>query len=267
MIIGVSHITLSCENVEADSKWLLNSRGKIKFMHSDLDNHPAKCTFLQEYETKQGMAFCQMPRGPAIELTQHSAALTYSDSAYQVFWSAPPKNIRPEIQESPAYEKIWRESIKCKKPKRFLWMPFKAQIWYDETKTDLNEPFIKAVLLPVQDMDKALHFWCKGLGFRMTDEGVAWKKLTFNSIMESWKLDLILTVSHPLTARPVMDVAGFPCLSMLCTKIEQVSSKILECNLKSNSGIFEINVNNKMLKVALFQGPNDEIVELIEFKR
>jgi hypothetical protein len=56
-------------------------------------------------------------------------------------------------------------------------------------------------------------------------------------------------------------------LSMLCTKTERASFKILECNSKAYSGVFEINVNNKMLKVALFQGPNDEIVELIEFKR
>jgi hypothetical protein len=49
MIMEVSHITLSCENIEADSKWLLNSQGKIKFMHSDLDNHPAKRAFLREY--------------------------------------------------------------------------------------------------------------------------------------------------------------------------------------------------------------------------
>ena len=75
MIIGVSHITLSCENIEADSKWLVNSKGKVKFMHSDLDNHPAKRAFLQEYEPKQGMAFCQMPKGPAIELTQHSCCV------------------------------------------------------------------------------------------------------------------------------------------------------------------------------------------------
>ena len=177
------------------------------------------------------------------------------------------KNIRPEIQESPTYEKNWQESINCKKPKRFLWMPFKAQIWFDEEKKETTESFIKAVLLPVMDFDRAMKFWCKGLGFRLIEEGAGWKKLSFNSIMESWMLDLILTVCHPLTARPIMDVAGFPCLSMLCTKIEQVSSKILECNSKSTSGVFEINVNNKILKVALFQGPNDEIVELIEFKR
>lgn len=266
MIIGVSHITLSCENIEADSKWLVNSKGKVKFMHSDLDNHPAKRAFLQEYEPKQGMAFCQMPKGPAIELTQHSVALTYSDSAYQVFWSSPPKNIRPEIQQSSTYEKIWRESLNCKEPRRFLWEPFKAQIWIDE-KSDLDESFIKAVLLPIQDMDRAVHFWCRGLGFRIVDEGEDWKKLSFESMMKTWKLDLVLTVSSPLTTRPVIDSAGFCCLSMLCNKIEHASSRILECNAKSTSGIFELNVNNKMLKIALFQGPNDEIVELIEFKR
>jgi len=267
MIMGVSHITLSCENIEADSKWLVNSQGKIKFVHSDLDNHPAKRAFLQEYETKQGMAFCQMSRGPAIELTQHSAPLTYGNSPYQVFWSSPPKNIRPEIQKSHAYEKIWRESIKCKKPKRFLWLPFKAQIWFDEKNTDVTECFIKAVLLPVRDLDRAIHFWCNGLEFRITEEGAGWKKLSFRSIMESWSLDLILAVCHPLTARPLMDVEGFPCLSMLCTKIERASSKISKSNSKSTSGIFDINVNNKTLKVALFQGPDDEIVELIDFKR
>lgn len=267
MIMGVSHITLSCEDIETDSRWLVNSQSRIKFMHPDLDNHPAKRVFLQEYKAKQGMAFCQMPRGPAIELTQHSIALGYGDSPYQVFWSSPPKNIKPDIQGSPTYEKIWQESIKCKKPRRSLWMPFRAQIWFDEEKGDATESFIQAVLLPVREFDPAMNFWCKGLGFRLAEEGDGWKRLSFNSIMESWKLDLILTNCYPLTARPLMDVEGFPCLSMLCTEIERVGSKVLECNSKSSSGEFEINVNNKMVKVALFQGPDDEIVELIEFKR
>jgi len=266
MAIGVSHITLSCENIEAGSKWLINSQGKIKFMHPDLDNPTAKRTFLRKYQTKHGMAFCQMSRGPAIELTRHSAALTHSESPYQVFWSAPPKNINPEIQESPAYEKIWRESIKCKKPVRSTWLPFKAQIWFD-MKADPIEPFIRAVLLPVVDLNRAIAFWCNGLGFQMTEKGDGWAKLFFKSMIKSWQLDLILAVGHPQTAHPFMDVEGFPCLSMLCTSIERASSKLSESNIKSTSGVFEINVNDKLLKVALFQGPNDEIVELIEFKR
>ena len=62
----------------------------------------------------------------------------------------------------------------------------------------------------------------------------------------------------------MLDDTGFNCLSILSTDLEKDSARLHQMGVIDSSGIFELSIGGKKLKIEIIRAPDNELIELIE---
>ena len=274
MILGVDHIALSCEDVVYGAKLLGEVGYRAKFVQEDVPNHPAKRYLLMSYDPLHSVAYCQAQGSVSVELTQHSSPLLDAVSPYQVLLNTPPANVAPSVEDlSPSWENAWRAALRCSQPVAALWRPFHAQFWYDAGRDEPSLGFVRALLVPITDLSVSERFWVKGLGCRVVNRGVAedkrrWAHVAFHALVPAWSLDVVLVEGEGGGALPYyLDDAGFPCLAVITNRMTEDQDSAMEMGGRDASEKFALEVGGKVLGIVVLRGPDNELVELIEFQR
>jgi catechol 2,3-dioxygenase-like lactoylglutathione lyase family enzyme len=265
VILGVDHVALSCTSIVAATSELEKTGYAVKFVEHDVPNHGSKRALLGAFAASHAIAYAQMERGTAIELTCHGTALVPGPSPYQVLLAAPVPHATPVESEWGAF---WAAALSCRRPEAILWGPLQAELWYDAADR-ATSPAIRAILLPVRDAELSARFWTSGLGCTEVASGSAgerkWRHVRFRTPVASWALDVVLAEGAPL--RATLDAAGFPCLAVLTSNISRDADRLLEAGAHEPTGTFSVVVGGKPLQVALFRGPDDELIELVEIQK
>jgi len=272
MILGVDHLALSCENLDVDGPAIVRAGFEEKFRQYLVPNSPGKRPFLVEYRPEHSVGYYQTTNSVAIELTQHGTPLKEGESGYQVLLSKPPEGYRSGERKSERWKSVWKRAYSCASPQMAVWPNLQAQFWYDSSDGNDTNTKVKAVLVPVPNLEEAETFWNKGLGCHsysksLTGEKPRWSLMGFVSPAGSWSLDVILAESSESRSMPRLDQAGFPCLALLTTSIKRDARRIWNAGAEESTGEFQVEVNGKPLRVAVFRGPDGNLIELIEFQR
>lgn len=272
MILGVDHVALSCEDVHAASRKLGSAGYRVIFAQQDVPNSPAKRPFLQTYHPLHSLAYCEAEIGTPVELTQHSGPLEDAHSPYQVLLAAAPPEAVPLAGAELPWAPVWREALGCRQPQAVLWPTLQAQFWHDGASSGSGLASVRAVLLPVADVARAEDFWRTGLGCDLVAAGTVqtgrrWARVAFRAPISKWSLDVILVEGRRSIYAPLLDAAGFSCLALLSTSLDRDSGRVWQAGAHQSTGAFHVRINGNLLRVAVFRGPDDELIELIEIRR
>jgi hypothetical protein len=267
MILGVDHVALSCAQIETAAQQLESLGFTSRFIQRGLLNHPLKRPFLRAYAPEHAIAFCQAPTGVAIELTEHGELGGGAPSPYQVLLASGGAAFTRGTTDG-AVAEVWRASLGCGTPERMGWPALQTELWVDQASDPAAPAGIRALGVPVAEMEPALRLWRDGLQFREGTAGAAsgqrWCELVFRTPVAHWSARVILFEGSSEQSPPMLDQPGFPCLALLSTNLERDSERLQRQGAAETTGAFALEVDGKPLKVALLRGGNGEILELID---
>jgi hypothetical protein len=271
MILGVDHIALSTDDVNRGVELIGKTGFKTKFIDNGIPNLPAKRDFLKLYRPTHSIAYCQSESGVSIELTQHELPLQGVHSAYEILLdTSPVDSVFFTGSPPPDYKNVWSASLGCGQPVMKMWPSFHTFFWCDTQNNGISSALIRALLVPVTDMPVSEAFWVKGLGCNViargvTDGGSNWTHIIFRTPVPAWSLDVILAQSEQVSEPPYLDEPGFPCLALISNSLSKDKEKARSTGARKVSDEFKLEVGGKLLTIVLLRGPDNEIVELIDF--
>ncbi len=270
MILGVEHVALSCDNIAQSIDAIKTLGYTDKFVQKDLPNDLAKTDLLRTYKPFHSIAYCQKPDSISIELTQHSEPLKQSPSFYQVLFATKPDHCSNGIN-SDLPPSLWQSSLDLPSPQSGIWSPFKSVVWYGNSVSQPESNSIAGIALQVRDLKKSNRFWTEALACRPLNQGSTngqdWAVLSIVSPVPSWSLKVVLVESQSPCEKPFLDDSGFPCLALITNNIANDTAKALQAGGHSSAGEFISSVNGKILQIQLVRGPDQELIELIQFQR
>ncbi|MCC2667806.1 MAG: hypothetical protein K0Q72_277 [Armatimonadetes bacterium] len=269
MILGVDHLALTCTDLDAASQQLAASGFPIRFSQRDIPNFAGKAPLLAEYQPLHSMAFCEGTGTTSIELTLHGAQMAPARASYELLLSVQRSDSWSEWPPPTDAGKIWEDAFGLPAVRCGTWADSGALFWFEpETTTAAG---VRALLVPVRDLDHAIGFWKGALGLRGLTEGSTagrrWARGRFVSPVPAWCLDVVIAEVEELPPTPSLDAPGFPCLALLSTDAHRDEAKLLAAGGTESTGVFEVIIDGKGLQVVVLRGPDGELVELLQVNR
>ncbi|MGC9384575.1 MAG: hypothetical protein ACP5D6_08260 [Kosmotogaceae bacterium] len=112
-----------------------------------------------------------------------------------------------------------------------------------------------------ESFDKEQNFWLEVLSFKKTSKN----RLVFSSAVPSWSCTIEL-IEKPKIQPAMLDSQGYPCLALLTNSLERDLSIASQLGAYDLTEIFELDINNRALKISMFRTPGSAICELIQPK-
>jgi hypothetical protein len=265
MILGASHITLGCCDLDAAAKSLEGFGYHPDFIDRNVTNNPSKRSVLSGDYRLHGIGLLRSQTGFPIELISYQNRMADAFGRFVgVFETA-------RAREDATNEIDFDRS--------FSGMPSNVvSTWAAGIVGNLHAPAffvrgsqtnggLRKVVLPVSDLASALRLWCFALGFGLVRETNELAELQFVSPVAAWRLHLILVASAPPKARTVLDAKGMACLSLLSSSVTDDVPRVVAGGARLKSEIFPISVNGRKMKVAILADPDGAFVELLEIVR
>jgi len=262
MIVGVDHLALSCDDVDAAGVLLRASGYREAFVERDLPNSEVKGPFVHELHATHSIAYYEADGGTPVELTNYGGPVSDAPAHYSALVAAP----TGESAAGDGWGAVW-EAAGYGRAAAYEWPGLGATVWAVE---DAGAPAVRAVLSPAHDVDRATGFWRDAVGLRLAAEGSTenrrWARVELAGPVPGWGLGLVVAEGAP---RPDarLDDRGFACLGLLCTSLERDGARLLAGGAVETSGRFDVTVHGRPLAVAFFRGPDGELIELIEVRR
>jgi hypothetical protein len=269
MIVGVSHITLSSKQIDEDVKKLQTIGYQQAFTEKNVPSFAGKNRFMTSSASLHSLAFCQHEKGIPIELVQYDHFSHQEFPLFEVLLDMPRSEhfvIKEDV--GARVKSVWDEVFQGDAELN-NWPPFDTSVWLD--RSGKKQKGLYAVLVSVNNIKGAQHFWQSGLGFRCIcsgkgKDGQEWAYLSFVSPVKNWVLGVILTQTFEDMKAVMLDDTGFNCLSLLSTNLEKDSARLHNMGVRECSGIFAISVGGKKLRIEIIRALNNELIELIEIK-
>ena len=267
MIIGVSHITLSSKQIDEDMEILQTIGYQDTFIEKDVPSFMGKNRLMHSPASHHSLAFCRHERGIPIELIQYEHFFVKDSPLFEVLLDMPrPEHSLIKEERGARLKPVLDAVFQCDAELN-SWSPFDTLLWFD--RSGKKKKGLYAVLVHVNNIRSAQHFWQSGLGFRWIGngegkDGQKWVCLSFVSPVKNWSLSVILTQAFSEMKEAMLDDTGFNCLSLLSTDLEKDSAMLHQMWVIDCTGFFELLVGGKKLKIEIIRAPNNELIELIE---
>jgi hypothetical protein len=81
----------------------------------------------------------------------------------------------------------------------------------------------------------------------------------------AWCLDLVLVEMEFARPLPLIDDAGFPCLALISRRLASDKEAVLDLGAREACDEFNLEVGGRVLNILIMRGPDNELIELIEF--
>lgn len=268
MIFGVSHITLSCTDIDTGAGILRSAGFNVDFLDRHVPNFSGKAGFLEEYNKDHSLALCTGGGGAAVELVQHrvAASSTYSPMAV-VFEGTVTEALKTRAFELIATSYLnLLEDIFDRRPGTGMWKDLSAFYYFNGADPDCPLK-VKAIVQPVTRLEEAERFWCGHLKAKVVKRGMTdgqgWIHLRFAAAVPQWSAEFILVEQESLAPYP-LDSTGFVCPVFLCNLLDKHVDDIQKEFDVRLSGTFDILVNRKLLRVQVLNLQFGGYIELIE---
>jgi len=261
MIVGVDHLALSCDDVDAAGAVLRRAGFREAFVERGLPNAAVKGLFVHELHPAHSIGYYEAGGGTPLELTHYGGPVAARPAHYVPLLAAPPGG----QAEDGDWSGVWA-AAGYGAAGAYAWPELGATVW---ALSSSGPPAVRAVLSPAADLGRAVAFWT-AVGCRPVAEGAAdgrgWARLAFGAPLPAWKLELVVAEGDP-RSDSCLDDRGFPCLAFLCTSLERDGETLVAAGALETSGRFDVTVNGRALAVAFFRGPEGELLELVDVRR
>lgn len=117
------------------------------------------------------------------------------------------------------------------------------------------------IRIDCRDAESESDFWAVGLGFRKLSDP---SRLELARPVPRWSCRLRLTPVLPEPERSFLDSAGHACLALLCSDIESDIHRATSAGAVGSSGIFDMVVGGKNVRIAMMRSPGGAICELVQ---
>ena len=264
-IIGIDHICISSKNILDDSKIFERFGYKINFYEEKIPIENKKKEFLK-YDLKiHDFALLKLQNSVAIELINHNKNNNIQTQIFSILFNS--KNI------------VNSDDLKSK---NLLFVKLKNIFNTNNLKLNINsisnffelsekENEINSIIIKTNDLQKSSKFWCELFGFiklkSIKNKIKDYQILEFISPIKNWSIKFILIEEKFQRKMKYLDDHGFTCVSFLVTNIEDFLKKMNDFGLKTNSKPYETIINGKKMRLIFLRGIENEIIELIEFKK
>jgi len=251
MIVGVDHVALSTDDLEAGIKRLEVSGFRLHFAERGVLNPAGKSRFMLQPGGRHDLAYCAGPRGLAIELTRHERAMEEGSSAYEPVWEG-----KVAAGSVIGARLGGPDGTSGRVPVRLP--DFRTACWREG---DDGPPAIVSLILPVPACEVSARFWCEGLGANLERQVEGAMEVEIRSPFPSRRGRLRLE-SRPQVKARHLDEAGFNCLALLSTEIDR-DLEAVRAVARETSPVFSLQVGGKSVQLAFARGPGGELVELV----
>ncbi len=264
MILGASHITLGCSDLDAAVASLRDYGYLPEFIDRNVINNPSKQPILTAHCEVHGIGLLRSEHGFPIELVSYQEKMPDGFGRYiGVFETARAVGPAENIDFGASLSRMPSDV---------------ASKWALGTIGDLDAPAffvrgaqtnagLRQVVLPVGSMERAQHLWCNVLGFTVISETGGWAELEFVSPVAAWRLRLVLVASPPPKERSALDARGMACLSLLSSNVAGDVPRLVAGGAQLLTEIFPIPINGRNLKVAILADPDGAFLELLQVVR
>jgi len=260
MILGFSHIVLSCTDITAACSRFKKAGFEIQFVEENIPNPPEKLGFLHTLSDRQSLAFAKGQTGPGVELIHHPGSSLEHVGAYGACIASADQNW-PLLAEDTGHElRYTLNSDESWRPAHIETARFNA--WTLPKSTTSG---VACVLVNCLDLDASYHFWTKGVGAKPTPSNApSSPHLRFTSPVPAWSIDLLLIAdAHLGSDAHAIDDAGFNCVSLVSNNIKADRDRLLSLGATAATDPFTLQVNGKTLQLSLLRGPSGEPLELL----
>jgi hypothetical protein len=277
MIVGISHITLACHDVDGAVDLVSDWGYRPKFIEKGVLNNIVKSDFLSLWVPTHDIAYCEpVQPGLPLELISYGRGLKGcdGDSPYIVAFSGLNGETQPgdEPADMLNYGGALTEAFgDVYRPRRLD--GFNA--WcYGRDAGDGDEDAggrlasIRSVLIRSVDIERSIRFWSffsfAPTGGIKTTEGVKWGIMRFKVDVFSRGVSLLIVQPREAFSHNYnMDAAGFACLAVFSTNIVRDARDISAAGFTA-SGIFAVTLNGNRMDVCLCRSDDGSIVELLQ---
>lgn len=262
MILGPSHITLGCPDIDAGIVSLEKLGYHVQFIERNLPNDGSKLKFLSAPWTLHAIAYTKAKSGLPIELVSYDARQAEPLGRYIGVFNGAVGCDDPAGGSDLA---ILPSIVAACGPAEAGSLPGFGVPACFKRGTD-RAMGLTAAVLSTADLQETQRFWCSALGFCVGAESAVagdWQRLDFRSPVASWRLTLVLVASRKPAAPALLDSRGMACLSFVCTDMTRDRSALLEHGAES-AGSFHARVNGRNIIVEMMRGPDDAYIELLQ---
>lgn len=126
---------------------------------------------------------------------------------------------------------------------------------------------VKQIEYRVQKPEESLHFWQEFMGFSLIQSENTFSVLEKKSMVPKWNCNVKLTRTEVNYSEPMVDHRGATSFAFFTTNLGKAMDTFQNNYDLFGTKIFQLNINNKALEIAILSGPSKEIIELIQIKK
>jgi hypothetical protein len=253
LILGVSHMTLACDDIDAGLGHLAGLGYRPEFIERDLPSPRAKASLLSAPFASHAIAYTRAAHGLPIELISYGGAPPPPAGRFVGIFDEPGAVVSPAATAAPI---PGRPSLAAATLPGFE-PPMLA------TRSRKKGGLVGAVVT-VADMARARRFWCEGFGLREVGTWYGGINLEFASPVPAWRFSISLVQGKGETPQPFLDSLGMACLSFVSSSLERDAAQLRQCGATHATCPLAMTVNGKALSVEILRGPDGEFVELLQ---
>lgn len=264
-IIGIDHICISSKNILEDSKKFKQFGYNIDFFEKKIPIENEKKEFLKNKLKIHNFALLKLQNSVSIELIDHDKNNDITTEIFSILFNS--KN--RDAQNSLNSENLLLKKLKDIFNSNELKLNLNTVCNFFELPEKENK--INSVIIKTNNLQKSSKFWCRLFGFielNLIKKNIEdYKILEFTSPIKNWSIRFILIKEKFQKKMKYLDDKGFTCVSFLVTDIEDFLEKFNDFGLKTDSKPYETIINGKKMRLIFLRGLENEIIELIEFKK
>jgi hypothetical protein len=264
VILGASHITLGCDDLDAAVESLSHFGYQADFIDRKVVNDPSKRSILSADYRFHGIGLLRSQTGFPIELVFYQERMPDAFGRFVGVFETTTAARQTRKFASGASLNGMPPSVASKWTTDLVGSPGVPAFISGGERTNSG---LRKVVLPVTDLPRARRLWCGVLGFRPKSESGELAELEFASPVAAWRLQLMLVASTGSEARTVLDAQGMACLSLLSSNVDDDVRRAVTGGAELVTDIFTIGINGRDMKVAILTEADGAFVELLQIVR
>ena len=267
LILGVDHVCASCTDPQQRAGTFQQLGFQTVFEENGLPILEKKKPFLRKNCSSHSMVFLKPSAGLSVEMIAHHDSLYSHQAPYHVLLGTLKRSSSSiEASNTEVVRLAIEQALGMQVTPRFL---REQQISYFQPNVTADlVPGVALVALEYADLDAALTFWQKGIGFqtvkKSTGTSPSWCLLQFVALVSAWSLKILLIESKSSPVKSFLDDSGWTCLSFMVTSIEKCLEQLRPYGIMDIGTPYSMTIGGRTMRLCFFRGPEMTLIELIQ---